>query len=229
MAFLVIEGLDGSGKSTQVRMLRDYLDKEGTEYSFIHFPRTETGVFGQLISMFLRGDLGKIGDVNPYLVALLYAADRHDAKKEMFEWLSDGKLLVADRYVISNIAYQCAKLKTTLEKNQLAEWITCLEFVKYGIPRPDLNIFLDVPFEFTMHNLGKSRSGDERAYLGGNTDIHEADLEFQKKVRQVYNTRSETDPSVMLIPCYDENMAMLPPGKIFERILELLRNENIIV
>ncbi len=229
MAFLVIEGLDGSGKSTQVRLLREYLDNKGTEYRFIHFPRTETGIFGQLISMFLRGDLGKIGDVNPYLVALLYAADRHDAKEEMLEWLSDGKLLVADRYVVSNIAYQCAKLKTSVDKKQLAEWITCLEFGKYGIPRPDLNIFLDVPFEFTMHNLGKSRSGDERAYLGGKTDIHEADLDFQEKVRQVYTIQSETDPSVMLIPCHDENMVMLRQEMIFERILELLRNENIIV
>ncbi len=228
MAFLVIEGLDGSGKSTQVKLLREYLEDAGKEYRYIHFPRTESGVFGELISMFLRGDLGKIDAVNPYLVALLYAADRNDAKADMLEWLSEGKLLVADRYVVSNIAFQCAKMETGEQKKQLAGWICHLEYTHFGIPRPDLNIFLDVPSGFTRDKLRNNRFGSERGYLRGKSDIHETDLEFQKRVRLVYTDQAESDQSVKMVKCYDDNMAILQPCEIFGKVLELLKRENLI-
>ncbi len=228
MAFLVIEGLDGSGKSTQVKLLRKYLEDKGRKHRYIHFPRTESGVFGELISMFLRGDLGKIDAVNPYLVALLYAADRNDAKAAMLEWLSEGDLLVADRYVVSNIAFQCAKMESVEEKKQLASWIHHLEYTHFGIPRPDLNIFLDVPFGFTRDKLSRNRSGIERGYLKGKSDIHESDLEFQNRVRQVYTEQAQSDQSVRLVKCYDDKMEMLRPGRIFEKVMELLKSENIL-
>jgi dTMP kinase len=226
MAFLVIEGLDGSGKSTQIKLLRDYLESKEIVYKYLHFPRTGSGIFGDLISKFLRGDLGKIEDVNPYLVALMYAADRQDAKAGMLGWLSKGRLLLVDRYVMSNVAFQGAKMETERERKQLKEWIYHLEFAQYGIPRPDLNIFLDVPFEFTREKLGNSRSGDERRYLEGKQDIHEADLEFQQKVREVYLEQSGTEESLRLIACYDSNMVMLKPGEIFNRIINILEEEN---
>ncbi len=226
MAFLVIEGLDGSGKSTQVGLLREYLKSINRDYRYVHFPRTERGVFGELISMFLRGDLGRIDEVNPHLVALLYAADRHDEKEDMLDWLSEGRLLIADRYVVSNIAFQCAKMNIPEQRKQLADWIDYLEYTHFGIPRPDLNIFLDVPFEFTMERLGNDRTGNERGYLMGKNDIHEADLEFQKRVRDVYTDQAKRDPATKLIKCYDDNNKMLQPDRIFGRILELLRREK---
>jgi dTMP kinase len=226
MAFLVIEGLDGSGKSTQVKLFREYLDIRGITYKYIHFPRTETGIFGGLISRFLRGELGKIEDVDPYLVSLIYAADREDARTGMIEWLDKGHLLLADRYVMSNVAFQCAKLDTAKQKQDLKEWIFNLEYVHYGIPRPDLNIFLDVPFEFTSEKLGKERSGNGRDYLNGKPDIHEANLEFQKKVRDVYLDQAISEESLSLIACYDENHKMRGPDDIFKRILTLLEINN---
>ncbi len=226
MAFLVIEGLDGSGKSTQIKLLREYLVNKAIIYKFIHFPRTESGIIGDLIAMFLRGELGKIDEVNPYLVAMIYAADRQDAKKEMLNWLEEGHLLLVDRYVMSNVAFQCAKLSTTGQKRLMKDWIFQLEFTKYEIPRPDLNIFLDVPFEFTREKLSNSRSGNERDYLKGRQDIHESDLNFQKKVREIYLEHAETDENLRVIECYDNQKEMLNPEIIFSRIKELLEKEK---
>jgi dTMP kinase len=228
MAFIVLEGLDGSGKSTQNRLLREYLDQNNLAYKYLHFPRTGHGIFGELIAKFLRGELGKIDEVNPYLVSLIYAADREDAKANMLDWLSEGHILLADRYVMSNVAFQCAKLKTAEEKKQLQEWIFHLEYSHFGIPRPDLNIFLDVPFEFTRKKLTTQRSGDERDYLKGRQDIHESDLDFQDKVRQVYLEHSEKEENLRLISCYDGNREMLDPAAIFERLIALLEKENIL-
>jgi dTMP kinase len=227
MAFLVIEGLDGSGKSTQINLLRNHFNKQGLKYKYLHFPRNDSGLFGELIAMFLRGELGKIGDVNPYLAAMIYAADRFDARVEMIGWLAEGNLLLVDRYVISNIAFQCAKLDSTIKKGELRKWIYQLEYTNYGIPRPDLNIFLDVPFGFTTEKLSSKRSGNERDYLKGGQDIHEADLNFQKRVRQEYLEQSKTDKSLKVLSCFDNNNMILSPDEIFCRITKLIRNENI--
>jgi dTMP kinase len=228
MAFLVLEGLDGSGKSTQNRLLREYLENQNINFRYLHFPRTGHGIFGELIARFLRGELGAIDQVNPWLVSLIYASDRNDAREIMQKWLSEGYLLVVDRYVMSNIAYQCAKLNSETEKEKLITWISELEYGYFNIPRPDLNVFLDVPFEFTKKNLGRERSGDERGYLMGRTDIHEADLDFQQKVRQVYLEQAGKDESLRLISCYDDKKGMLKPADIFQRIIDLLRKEKIL-
>ncbi len=226
MAFLVLEGLDGSGKSTQNRLLRGYLDEKNIKYKYLHFPRTGHGIFGELIAMFLRGELGKIGEVNPYLASLIYAADREDAKSSLEKWLSEGYMLLTDRYVISNIAFQCAKLKTVEERQKLREWIFHLEYTHYRIPRPNLNIYLDVPFEFTREKLSGHRTGNEREYLRGSTDIHEADLDFQQKVRQIYIEEAEKEGSLRLVSCHDEKRGMLKPEAIFSRLITLLEDEN---
>jgi dTMP kinase len=230
MAFIVIEGLDGSGKSTQINLLRDYLTQRNTKYKFIHFPRTGHGVFGELISMFLRGELGSIGNVNPYLVSLIYAADRQDAKEEMLEWLSGDRLLLADRYVMSNVAYQCAKVGSDEHKRILKEWIYRLEFDTYCIPKPDINIFLDVPFEFITGNLTGRRYGEERKYLKGQTDIHEADLDFQKKVRQVYLDEAKNETNYFIIDCRNRSHSgILSPNEIFSKITDLIFQNGLLI
>ena len=106
----VLEGLDGAGKSTQVKKLRAYLESLSGSLEYIHFPRYDAPVYGDLISRFLRGDFGSNDAVHPQLVALLFAEDRHGAGPEMKKVLDRGGNILLDRYVYSNIAYQCAKL-----------------------------------------------------------------------------------------------------------------------
>lgn len=220
----VIEGLDGAGKSTQVKMLRAYLESLSPDLRYIHFPRYDSPVYGDLISRFLRGDFGANDIVHPQLVALLFAEDRHGAAADIKKYLDSGKSVLLDRYVYSNIAYQCSKLKDKDEAEALRKWIIDTEYGMFGLPKPDLNIFLDVPIEFVEQSLQAQRSGDDRSYLAGHSDIHEADILFQKKVRDIYRLQAALDPDFISVDCSDEKGHMLPPEAIFSRIKNIVDN-----
>ncbi len=215
---VVLEGLDGAGKSTQVKKLRTYLESLHGSLEYVHFPRYDAPVYGDLISRFLRGDFGTNETVHPQLVALLFAEDRHGAAPAMKETLSRGGAILLDRYVYSNIAYQCAKLNDDQEAERLRDWIFNTEYGDFALPKPDLNIFLDVPISFVESKLKSERAGDDRDYLEGAQDIHEADIEFQKRVRAIYRRQCELDPKFIRIDCSDEYGMMLPPGAIFEKV-----------
>lgn len=219
---VVLEGLDGAGKSTQVKKLRNYLESLSGSLEYIHFPRYEAPVYGDLISRFLRGDFGSNETVHPQLVALLFAEDRHGAAAGMHEILSKGGNILLDRYVYSNIAYQCAKMEDPQEAEKLRDWIFDTEYGRFGLPVPDLNIFLDVPISFVESKLNSQRGGNDRDYLEGAQDIHEADIRFQTKVRDIYRRQCETDPKFIRIDCSDEHGMMLPPGSIFAKIKEVV-------
>ena len=215
---IVLEGLDGAGKSTQVRMLRQWLAERGVESEYVHFPRFDAPVYGELIARFLRGEFGGVETVNPYLVALIYAGDRADAAPQLREWLAAGRAVVLDRYVYSNVGYQCAKLPAGPERDRLARWIVELEFGYNRLPRPDVSLFLDVPFAFTERKLAEAREGDDRTYLQGARDIHEDSLALQQQVREVYLAAAHEDPSLRVIDCGTPERTMAPPETIFERI-----------
>lgn len=228
MRLFVIEGIDGAGKSTQIKMLQEFFSESGIRNEYIHFPRTDAPFFGELIARFLRGEFGSLNEVDPYLVAMLYAGDRMDAAVLIKSWLDKGKIVLLDRYTYSNIAYQCAKLDDVALQDRLMEWILRLEFEHFSIPKPDLNIFLDVPFAFTEKKLTSSRSGSDRTYLNGSRDIHEEDLSFQKKVRDIYLRVSGTDGKLALINCSTRSGEMLSPDQIFDSIIRMLKSRNLI-
>ena len=215
---VVLEGLDGAGKSTQVKKLRTYLEGLFGSLEYIHFPRYDAPVYGDLISRFLRGDFGSNDAVHPQLVALLFAEDRHGAAPDMKTILNSGGHVLLDRYVYSNIAYQCAKIANPDQAEDLREWIFNTEYGNFDLPRPDLNIFLDVPIGFVESKLKSQRGGADRDYLEGGQDIHEADIEFQKRVRAIYQRQCEIDKKFIRIDCSDENGQMLPPDAIFEKV-----------
>ena len=216
--FIVLEGLDGAGKSTQIRMLRQLFADRGVESEYVHFPRFDSPVYGQLIARFLRGEFGGVQEVDPYLVALIFAGDRADAAPQIRQWLAEGKAVVLDRYVYSNVGFQCAKLPAGEERDRLADWIVNLEFGHNALPRPDLSLFLDVPFAFTERKLSEVREGDDRDYLQGGQDIHEASLQLQQDVRSVYLASAAKDPSLRVVDCSDASGAMESPEGIFAKI-----------
>ena len=219
---VVLEGLDGAGKSTQVKKLRSYLESLFGSLEYIHFPRYDAPVYGDLISRFLRGNFGDNETVHPQLVALLFAEDRHGAAPQMKQTLAAGGTVLLDRYVYSNIAYQCAKLSNPDEADELREWIFNTEYGNFDLPVPDLNIFLDVPIGFVESKLKSQRGGSDREYLEGAQDIHEADIEFQKRVRDIYRKQCERDSKFIRIDCSDAQGQMLPPGAIFAKVQEVV-------
>ena len=215
---IVLEGLDGAGKSTQVKRLREYLTERCGALDYIHFPRYDAPVYGDLIGRFLKGEFGSIDAVHPQLVALLFAEDRHGAAPRMKDALREGKVVLLDRYVYSNIAYQCAKLPDPEQKKRLRDWIFDTEYGIFDLPVPDLNLFLDVPIGFVAKSLSAHRGGADRDYLHGARDIHEADLRFQEAVRDLYRAEAARDPHFLRIDCGDAEGRMLPPDAIFTKV-----------
>jgi len=228
MKLIVVEGLDGAGKSTQISLLNKYFSDKGFNCEYLHFPRTDTPWFGELIARFLRGEFGSLNEVSPWLVAMLYAGDRKDASEMISGWLRKGSIVLLDRYTWSNIAYQCAKTSRREEQDRLMNWILDLEFRHFAIPVPDINIFLDVPFNFTEKKLSSSRTGMDRDYLNGTRDIHEESLSFQKKVREMYLRVALSEKSLSVVKCSNDNENMLAPEVIFKRIVKIIKEKKLL-
>jgi dTMP kinase len=229
--FIVMEGLDGAGKSTQIELLKNYLDEKKIQYRYLHFPQTDSPrplIFGEMVANFLKGEFGDIDTVNPYLVALLYAGDRNDAKETLNNWLDEDAFLVVDRYVYSNMAFQGAKFNSLEEKHKLRKWIEKLEYEYNKIPRPTLSIFLRMSFDFVSQKLKDTRNGESRKYLEGKKDIHENNLEFQKKVETEYMNMVAEKKDIFSIDCFDKTGKTLTPEEIHEKIISLLVEKSIL-
>jgi dTMP kinase len=198
--------------------------ERGIESEYVHFPRFDAPVYGELIARFLRGELGGVDQVDPYLVALLYAGDRADMAPQIRQWQEEGKVVIVDRYVYSNIGYQCAKIANKEARFRLNDWILNLEYEVNKIPRPDVSLFLDVPFAFTERKLMQEvREGDDRAYLNGKKDIHEQSMDLQRAVRQVYLDAAECDENMYVVDCSLEG-EMASPDVIFSKIKQVVEN-----
>ncbi len=224
---ITIEGLDGAGKSTQINLLTDRLTACGIKHRFIHFPMLNKGVYGKLIAQYLRGEFGSIEHVHPKLVALLFAEDRNEYKKQLVQWLNEGYLVVMDRYVNSNIAFQCAKTDNSIEKTELKNWILEFEFDYNKLPKPDISFFLHVPFNIIESSLQKEREGSDREYLNGKTDMHEDSLDLQQKVYKEYLELLNEQSNFYEIKCFSNDSQWLPPHEIHEIIFEKIKTLEI--
>lgn len=223
MRFIVFEGLDGAGKSTQIKMLAEYLIKQGKTIFTFHFPHMASRRFGILIARFLRGDFGENDQVSPYIVATLYAGDQFDAKEMLSEKIRSFDYVIVDRYVDSNIAYQCAKEAGQAKKDALKNWIYDLEYNLYDLPIPDLTLFFDVPVSFVEKKLSETRKGDDRKYLKGKKDIHEKNILFQEKVRDEYLKLFRREPDHYIIDCCNTRGGMKKPEAIFRGVAEVVK------
>ena len=230
--FIVIEGLDGAGKSTQTKLLKNYLEELNLIYKYIHFPQTDSmedsPIYGQMVANFLKGDYGEVHQVNPYLVALLYAGDRDNAKHKIKWWLEQDYYVILDRYVYSNMAFQGAKCDKLEDKKRLNEWIHQLEYQHNQIPKPALSIFLHMDFQFVTRQLKDQRQGADRDYLSGKRDIHEDSLELQKSVEKEYLRLVEEEEDFFRIDCFDGEGKTLPPETIHQKVIQLLKEKNLL-
>jgi dTMP kinase len=220
---ITIEGLDGAGKSTQIELLVNYLTSLNIKHKFIHFPMLNKGAYGKIIAEFLRGEFGSVDDVHPKLVALMFAEDRNEHKNQLLQWLDDGNLIIMDRYVNSNIAFQCAKTKDENEKEALKQWILDFEFNINKLPKPDASFFLHVPFDQIKKSLSTARSGDDRSYLNGKVDIHENSEDLQEKVLIEYKKMISEQPDFFEIDCFSNKAQWLSPQEIHANIVSKIK------
>lgn len=175
---IAIEGVDASGKQTHSELLFEKLKNDGKKVRKISFPMYESPS-SSLVKMYLSGDFGeRAEDVSAYAASTLFAADRFATFHT--DWGKDyesGTIIVADRYVSSNMIHQAGKLKND-EKDKFLEWLDDFEYGIYALPRPDINIFLDMPPEYG-EKLMRER---ENKFTGANRkDIHERDFGYLKK------------------------------------------------
>jgi dTMP kinase len=214
-------GIDGSGKTVQVEKLCARAEKEGLTARSMEFPRYGEGFFAELVERYLRGDFGRNpSDVSPYLAALPYAGDRWEAAETLRGWLREGGLVVCNRYVPANIAHQGAKLDGEAELEDYCRWVRRLEYDVYGIPRPDLHLWLDMP-PAAAGGLARGRSDEERP--AGGEDIHEGDVAYLRQTRNVYRWLAERNDDWGRIECARDGEAD-SVSLISERIWNTLKN-----
>ncbi len=194
---IVFEGTDSSGKKTQAKILAERLREEGNKVEEADFPQYYSSFHGKLIARYLRGEFG---DVSPYLASLLYAGDRLEAKDRLLNWLNEGKIIIANRYVTSNVAFMSARIEPE-KRQEFIEWLETLEYDINKIPRPDLVLFLNVPVEVTQRWI---KTKEERKYLNGKKkDIHEKDIPYLKEVEQTYLGLAKRD-NWKIIDCMED-------------------------
>jgi len=207
--FIVIEGTDGSGKGTQTKLLLDRLQREGFPVASFDFPQYHKPS-SQLVRNYLQGEYGtKPEDVSPKQASLFYAVDRFDAAPAIRKALGENKVVVANRYVASNMGHQGAKFSDDRKRMAFFKWLDELEYHIFNIPQPDINIILHVPAAVAQ-KLVDLKKGKEREFLEGKKrDLHEGDLTHLERAEKVYLQLAELFPKkFQLIEC-------APKGKLF--------------
>lgn len=173
---IVIEGADGAGKATQVQMLVERLQSEGMEVAAKDFPQYEESFFGGYIKEWLDGTHGDFVELDPRLAAILFAGDRFEAKDEITAWLAEGKHVILDRYVTASMLHQGAKIDDVDKRGAFLLWLHRLEYEVFGMPRPDVVLYLDMPAEMRHALL----TTDESKPNLGHT---ETDAEYQASIQ----------------------------------------------
>jgi len=214
---IVIDGTDGSGKHTQVHLLVKYLKNKRKKVKTLGFPQYDS-LFGKLIAKYLHGDYGSPTKVPVEFASLIYALDRFDAKNQIVKWLAQGNTVILDRYVQSNLAYQCAKVKSLKEKHELQNWLFTLEYEKLKVPMPTKVIILYVPQKVSQKLL---QTRPKKPYLKGKTtDEHEKNKKYMLAVEKEY-VRLAKELKWTRINCTKDDTIM-SRKQIHERIVRVL-------
>ena len=212
--FIVLEGIDGSGKRTQLEALAGEFARRGMPFAQISFPNY-AGFYGKLVAQFLNGEFGPLSAVDPHFSALLYAGDRLESKPVMESALAAGKILLADRYVASNLAHQGARVPPEKRGNFLA-WLKQLEYEVHALPVEDLVIYLRVPVAEAHRLVGQKAA---REYTNARRDLQESDLAHLEAASQVYDELAR-QANWVTIECFDAaSHSMRPPAEIHAQIM----------
>ncbi|MCK4883781.1 MAG: dTMP kinase [Candidatus Diapherotrites archaeon] len=192
---IVFEGLDSSGKKTQTDLLEKKLKEKNHEVEMIDFPQYDSP-FGQLVGKYLRGEFGSLGELPPEISALLYTADRYQFKDKIESFLKDNKVLIVNRYIQSNMAFQSAFMKSEEKTEKFIDWVKTVES---RLPQADVVVFLDMPVEAVEFLMETRENRDYRKDM--KKDIHEEDSTYQKKVRDSYLNVARREKNWVVVEC----------------------------
>ena len=215
--FIVIDGADGSGKTTQIKLLTERLAAEGKRVGLLDFPRYNSNG-SYFVKRYLAGDYGSLDSVNPYEASLFYALDRRDARNDIEAILADNDVVLSDRFVAASMIHQGSKIENPKERSAFFDWLDNLEFNTLGIPRPDLNLILDVPLAISLKLMRERSLLKEQL-----SDIHEQDIRHQKLSRDIYRQLCDSFPRLFKrLSCVSETGQLLNEESINEKIWQIV-------
>lgn len=216
---LVIDGIDGSGKTTQIELLKQYLASQGLalQVEIISFPRYGDNLYVDLVQKYLEGEFGPIGQIDSHFIALAYAGDRMLAKGQIEKWLSEGKIVIANRYVSASKAHLGVNISEE-KRTEFVNWIDKLEYETNRLPKEDMTIILNVDPGNAQEN---ARQDDIK-------DIHEEDLTHLQKAALLFSELAKDDPSWVVVNCM-ENGKMQTKEVIHQKVIDVLKQKLIVL
>jgi dTMP kinase len=211
---IAVEGIDGSGKRTQVELLTLTLKARGHSVYSTGFPQYDSW-FGKMVGQFLNGDFGPLENVDPHFSALLYAGDRFESKFKLEAALDNGQIVLVDRYIGSNLAHQTARVPPS-KRSEFLAWIEHLEYNIYGLPRESLILYLRVPPHEAQRLITLKAA---RSYTSAQKDLQEASFRHLQDAAEMYDSLSRSTPWAT-IQCFDAMQgAMREPEEIAVEVL----------
>lgn len=217
---IAIEGIDGSGKNTQASILTEKLTKQGKNVIMMGFPCYSETFFGKEVGHYLNGHFGGLDDVSPKLASMLYAGDRFEKKADILHALDNGLIIIIDRYVSSNIAHQSAKVFGA-ERTELQNWIEALEYSIYGLPKPNLNILLNLD---TSSSSKLVLMKNTRDYTNKSKDLHEENTAYLDEVASVYHSLASSSDNWKIVNCLNDS-SLKTIDEISDEILAIVNKE----
>ncbi len=223
---IVIEGIDSSGKTTQLKLLQQHLEINKIAFQTVDFPQYQTSFYGKMIARFLRGEFGPLHYVSPYIISVIYAQDRGRAKEEMYRWLDEGQFVLSNRYATSSMAHQTGRFPIR-QRNAFVKWLEELEYKEVGIPREDIVLFLDVPIK-TAQKLMRNDNRIQEYRKGAKKDMVEKNKEYLQHSADTYEWLTKKFPHWIRIKCTNKKGEMKSREEIHELIKKTLAKKGII-
>jgi len=215
---IVIDGGSNVGKATQADLLMRRLVSEGVSVGKMDFPRYNQNTFGHLLRESLDGEHGDFLSLDPKITAALYAADRYESKKELLEWIEEGRVVIFDRYVSANMMHQGAKITDPDKREEFLKWLDHVEYEIYGMPRPDLTIYLNVPPEKSEKLL------EYVVGIGAKVpDVAEGNSDHQRKVAECAKYLSSSRDQWVTVQCMAGEDTLRTREDIHEEVYEIVK------
>ena len=208
---IVIDGTDGSGKSTQVALLVERLKKEKHKVKVVDFPEYYKNFFGKFIGHCLSEQYYNFLHIHPKIASVMYAADRWESSEEIRKWIAGGYVVIANRYVSANQIHQGGKIKSAKKRADFMKWLDEMEYKVFKIPRPDITLYLSLPIDIVLQLLkDRDSSKMKREYLKKKKDVHESDVNFLINSRKSALKLVKENKNFVKIECSEK-------GKILSR------------
>jgi dTMP kinase len=219
---IVIDGTDGVGKATQAKLLVARLKKEGVRVKTLDFPQYYKNFFGHFIGAMLTGQYGDFLHTDPFIASVMYAADRFESKPTIEKWLKEGDIVILDRYVSANQLHQGGKIKDPKKRKYFLKWLDTMEHKVFGLPRPDLIVYLHLPMKSVLKLLKLKDKTRKKRYAKGKKDTVESDVAYLAAAQESALALIREKRNWRKIECEGAD-GILPKEEIHEKVFQTVK------